>query len=130
MSDILGGGSGQRGSGERGAGTEGRRWIDGPRPAPVRGERYEVTERAARIPMRDGVELAATIFEPVLPAGAPPQPAVVVTNGYAGNDYRLYPNLRRLAGYGYPVVEAKLRGVGPRRARAGYMRVTGQTATT
>jgi uncharacterized protein len=107
------------GSADRGAGTDGRLWIDGPHPAPVRGERYEVTERQQRIAMRDGTGLAATIFEPVLPDGAPPQPAVVVTNGYAGNDYRLYPNLRRLASYGYPVVEAKLRGVGPSEGTGG-----------
>jgi uncharacterized protein len=119
MSDSVVGGAGASGAGERGAGTEGRLWVDGPRPAPVRGERYETTERPERIPMRDGIGLAATIFEPVLPAGAPPQPAVVVTNGYAGNDYRLYPNLRRLASYGYPVVEAKLRGVGPSQGQGG-----------
>jgi putative CocE/NonD family hydrolase len=122
MSDSVVGSTGQTGGhgpGERGAGTEGRLWIDGPAPAPVRGERYETTERPERIVMRDGLALAATIFEPVLPAGAPPQPAVVVTNGYAGNDYRLYPNLRRLASYGYPVVEAKLRGVGPSPGQGG-----------
>ena len=112
-------GAGERGAGERGAGTEGRLWVDGPRPAPVRGERYATTERPQRIEMRDGVGLAATVFEPVLPAGSPPQPAIVVTNGYAGNDYRLYPNLRRLASCGYPVVEAKLRGVGPSEGQGG-----------
>jgi putative CocE/NonD family hydrolase len=112
-------GSGSAGTAQRGAGTEGRAWIDGRHPAPVRGERYEVTERQQRIETRDGTGLAATIFEPVMPGGSPPQPAIVVTNGYAGNDYRLYPNLRRLASYGYPVVEAKLRGVGPSEGQGG-----------
>ena len=83
------------------------------------GERYQTTERPERIETRDGTGLAATIFEPVMQAGSPPQPAIVVTNGYAGNDYRLYPNLRRLASYGYPVVEAKLRGVGPSEGQGG-----------
>ena len=82
MSDSVVGGTAAGGTaaggtaagraGERGAGTEGRSWVDGPRPAPVRGERYETTERQQRIAMRDGTGLAATIFEPVLPAGAPP----------------------------------------------------------
>ena len=117
MADSVVGG--QEHDDRRGAGTEGRLWVDGRRPAPVRGERYETTERQQRIETRDGVGLAATIFEPVMPAGSPPQPAIVVTNGYAGNDYRLYPNLRRLASYGYPVVEAKLRGVGPSEGQGG-----------
>ena len=96
----------------RGAGTEGRAWIDGRPPAPARPGRYETAERDERIPVRDGTLLAARIFEPVLPPGSPPQPAIVVANGYAANDYRLHPNLRRLAGHGYPVVAARLRGVG------------------
>jgi uncharacterized protein len=122
MADNVVGGrdeSGREGTAQHGAGTDGRLWIDGPHPAPVRGERYEVTERQQRIETRDGTGLAAMIFEPVMPDGSPPQPAIVVTNGYAGNDYRLYPNLRRLASYGYPVVEAKLRGVGPSEGQGG-----------
>ncbi|HEX5293812.1 MAG TPA: CocE/NonD family hydrolase [Streptosporangiaceae bacterium] len=102
-----------------GAGTEGRLWVDGRQPMPARPPRYETTEREQRIPMRDGVSLAATIIEPVLPDGSPPQPCVVVTNGYSGLDVWLYPNLRRLAGHGYPVVAARLRGVPPSEGKGG-----------
>jgi hypothetical protein len=114
--------SGAGGTGERGAGTGDRLWIDGaggPSPAPRPAARYATTEREQRIPMRDGIGLAATVFEPVLPAGSPPQPCIVVTNGYAGIDYRLLPNLRRIAGRGYPVVVARLRGVRPSEGEGG-----------
>jgi uncharacterized protein len=100
-----------------GAGTAGRQWADGQQPA--RPQRYETTEREQRIPMRDGISLAATIIEPALPDGSPPQPCIVVTNGYSGLDVWLYPNLRRLAGHGYPVVLARLRGVPPSEGKGG-----------
>lgn len=101
------------GSPQRGAGTQDRQWIDGRQPAPVRPGALEVTEREQRIPVRDGTILAGRIFEPAAPDGTGPQPCVVVTNGYAGIDYRLHPSLRRLASHGYPVVLARLRGVPP-----------------
>jgi putative CocE/NonD family hydrolase len=120
MSDIISTESGRIAApGEPGAGTEGRQWISGPAPAPLRAERHETTERDQRVETRDGTGLAARIFLPVLPAGAPPQPCVVVTNGYADIDYRLHPNLRRLASHGYPVVAARLRGVRPSEGRGG-----------
>jgi putative CocE/NonD family hydrolase len=103
----------------KGAGTEGRRWVDQRAPAPLPAGAYETTEREQRIPMRDGISLAATIIEPVAPAGSPPQPCIVVTNGYSGLDTWLYPNLRRLASYGYPVVAARLRGVPPSQGHGG-----------
>jgi len=102
-----------------GAGTEGRRWVDGRQPVPAQPQRYETTEREQRIPMRDGISLAATIIEPALTDGSPPQPCIVVTNGYSGLDVWLYPNLRRLAGHGYPVVAARLRGVPPSEGKGG-----------
>ena len=105
------------GSAAVGAGTEGRQWADGQEPA--RPQPYETTEREERIAMRDGVRLAATIIEPVRPDGSPPQPCIVVTNGYSGLDVWLYPNLRRLAGHGYPVVAARLRGVPPSEGKGG-----------
>jgi putative CocE/NonD family hydrolase len=114
MTDGSGAAAGAGGvAGVRGSGTDRRLWVDGRQPAPVQAGRYETTEREQRIPMRDGIGLIATIIEPVLPAGSPPQPCIVVTNGYSGLDTWLYPNLRRLAAHGYPVVLARLRGVRP-----------------
>src|SRR3984885_7865702 len=102
-----------------GAGTEGRQWVETGLAVAAQPQRYETTEREQRIPMRDGISLAATIIEPVLPDGPPPQPCIVVTNGYSGLDVWLYPNLRRLAGHGYPVVLARLRGVPPSEGKGG-----------
>ncbi len=116
MSDITGPRASQHG------GARGRDRgppVDRPAPAPLRAGRLETTERDERIETRDGTGLAARIFLPVLPDGAGPQPAVVVTNGYADIDYRLHPNLRRLARHGYPVVAARLRGVRPSQGRGG-----------
>ena len=109
----------------RGAGTDGRLWVDGAR-APLPPGPYDTTEREERIEVRDGTGLAGVIIEPVLPAGSPPQPCVVVTNGYSGLDYALRPDLRLLAAYGYPVVLARLRGVPPSEGKAGLYERYGQ----
>jgi putative CocE/NonD family hydrolase len=85
-----------------------------------------VTEREERIEVRDGTGLAGVIIEPVLPDGSPPQPSVVVTNGYSGLDYALRPDLRLLAAYGYPVVLARLRGVPPSEGKAGLYEKYGE----
>ena len=98
----------------------------GGEPAPLPPGPYDTTEREERIAVRDGTGLAAMIIEPVLPAGSPPQPCVVVTNGYSGLDYSLRPDLRLLAAYGYPVVLARLRGVPPSEGRAGLYERYGQ----
>ena len=103
----------------RGAGTEGRDWVTQARPARLRPEHYETTEHEERIVVRDGTSLSAVIIEPVLPAGSPPQPCVVVTNGYSGLDFWLQPGLHELASHGYPVVLARLRGVPPSEGRGG-----------
>jgi len=103
--------------------------VDGdaaPRPAGP----YDTTERDERIVVRDGTGLAAVIIEPVLPAGSPPQPCVVVTNGYSGLDFSLRPDLRLLAAHGYPVVLARLRGVPRPRGRPGCTSSTARTAMT
>jgi putative CocE/NonD family hydrolase len=110
----------------RGAGTDGRLWVDGTRAAPLPPGPYDTTEREERIEVRDGTGLAGVIIEPVLPAGSPPQPSVVVTNGYSGLDYALRPDLRLLAAYGYPVVLARLRGVPPSEGKAGLYERYGQ----
>jgi uncharacterized protein len=102
-----------------GSGTGDRLWVDGRVQPPLRADRYEVTERPQRIPMRDGVGLAAVVFEPVHPAGPQAAPCVVVTNGYAANDYSMTPYLRDLASWGYPVVHAHLRGVAPSEGTGG-----------
>ena len=109
----------------RGAGTDGRLWVDGAR-TPLPPGPYDTTEREERIEVRDGTGLAGVIIEPVLPAGSPPQPCVVVTNGYSGLDYALRPDLRLLAAYGYPVVLARLRGVPPSEGKAGLYERYGQ----
>lgn len=109
----------------RGAGTDGRLWVDDTR-TPLPPGPYEVTEREERIEVRDGTGLAGVIIEPVLPDGSPPQPCVVVTNGYSGLDYALRPDLRLLAAYGYPVVLARLRGVAPSEGKAGLYEKYGQ----
>jgi uncharacterized protein len=103
----------------RGAGTDDRLWIAEQRDAPLRPVSFETTEREERIVVRDGTALSALVIEPVLPAGSPPQPCVVVTNGYSGLDFWLRPDLRVLAGYGYPVVLARLRGVPPSEGQGG-----------
>jgi putative CocE/NonD family hydrolase len=103
----------------RGTGTESRQWVGGARPAPLRPDRYDTTEREERIVVRDGTGLAAVVIEPVRPAGSPPQPCVVVTNGYSGLDFWLRPDLRLIAAHGYPVVLARLRGVPPSEGKAG-----------
>ena len=103
----------------RGAGTDGRLWVDGTRHAPLPPGPYDTTEREERIEVRDGTGLAGVIIEPVLPDGSPPQPCVVVTNGYSGLDFSLRPDLRLLAAHGYPVVLARLRGVPPSEGKAG-----------
>ena len=110
----------------RGAGTDGRLWVDGARDAPLPPGPYDTTEREERIEVRDGTGLAGVIIEPVLPDGSPPQPCVVVTNGYSGLDYALRPDLRLLAAYGYPVVLARLRGVPPSEGKAGLYERYGQ----
>jgi putative CocE/NonD family hydrolase len=110
----------------RGAGTDGRLWVAEASRAPLPPGPYDTTEREERIAVRDGTGLAAVIIEPVLPAGSPPQPCVVVTNGYSGLDYSLRPDLRLLAAYGYPVVLARLRGVPPSEGRAGLYERYGQ----
>lgn len=103
----------------RGAGTDDRLWVDEQRDAPLRAVSFETSEREERIVTWDGTTLSALIIEPVLPAGTPPQPCVVVTNGYSGLDFWLRPDLRLLAGYGYPVVLARLRGVPPSEGKGG-----------
>ncbi len=109
----------------RGAGTDGRLWVDGDAPPRPEGP-YDTTERDERIVVRDGAGLAAVIIEPVLPAGSPPQPCVVVTNGYSGLDFSLRPDLRLLAAHGYPVVLARLRGVPPSEGKAGLYEQYGE----
>jgi putative CocE/NonD family hydrolase len=104
----------------RGAGTEDRLWVYGPSPAAIDDLRYEIQERQAGIPMRDGITLAAVVLEPVRPDGAPPAPAIVVTNGYSGVDVMFLPYLRELATRGYAVVLARLRGVPPSEGKAGF----------
>jgi putative CocE/NonD family hydrolase len=101
-------------------------WITDRQEPRLRPDRYQTTEREARIEVSDGTGLAALIIEPVLPLGSPPQPCVVVTNGYSDLDLWLRPDLRRLASHGYPVVLARLRGVPPSEGTAGLYEKYGQ----
>ena len=104
----------------RGAGTQGRLWVDGPRPPRIDDARYETTERRASIAMRDGIKLAAVIVLPVRPDDGEPLASIVVTNGYSGVDAMFLPYLRQLAARGYAVVLARLRGVPPSEGKAGF----------
>ncbi len=104
----------------RGAGTDDRLWVDGLRPATIDDAHYEIAERPAGIPMRDGVTLAAIVIEPVLPDDGQLPPSIVVTNGYSGVDTMFLPYLRELAARGYAVVLARLRGVPPSEGKAGF----------
>lgn len=115
----------QIGSPQRGAGTEGRMWIAGREPAPVRPERHEVSETPVQVPMRDGIRLSGSLLLPVLPEGSATPPCVVVTNGYSGLDFSLLPTLRELASRGYPVLLCRLRGVPPSEGKAGLYEAYG-----
>ena len=107
------------GAAEYGAGTEARMWVRGRQSAPLRPERYQITESPVQVPVRDGIRLAANLIMPTLPEGAEPPPCVVVTNGYSGLDFSLLPTLRELAAAGYPVLLCRLRGVAPSEGKAG-----------
>ena len=100
-------------------------WITDRQEPRRRLDRYPTTEREARIEVSDGTGLAAVIIEPVLPPGSPPQPSVVLTNGYSDLDLWLRPALRSLASHGYPVVLARLRGVPPSEGKAGLYEMYG-----
>jgi predicted acyl esterase len=115
----------QIGAPEHGAGTDDRLWVHGRQAPPVRPERYEITEQQVQVPVRDGIKLAGLLMLPTRPEGAPPPPAVVVTNGYSGLDFSLLPNLRELAARGYPVVLVRLRGVPPSEGKAGLYEMYG-----
>lgn len=107
------------GAAEQGAGTEARMWVRGREAAPLRPDRYDVTETPVQVPVRDGIRLAANLIMPTLPEGAETPPCVVVTNGYSGLDFSLLPTLRELAAAGYPVLLCRLRGVAPSEGKAG-----------
>jgi dipeptidyl aminopeptidase/acylaminoacyl peptidase len=74
--------------------------------------------RTVRIPMRDGVELAATLYLPAAPAGAPdagPVPALLEYLPYRKDDamlvrdYELYSYMTR---HGYAGARVDIRGTG------------------
>jgi putative CocE/NonD family hydrolase len=113
------------GAAEYGAGTEARMWVHEREAAPLRPERYAVTETPVQVPVRDGISLAANLIAPTLPDGAQSPPCVVVTNGYSGLDFSLLPTLRELAAAGYPVLLCRLRGVAPSQGKAGLYEMYG-----
>jgi len=97
-----------------GAGTEGRGWIEG-EPAATEAFERQVVRVAdhLRIAMRDGVELDARLFRPEQPEG--PGPCLLVADGYGAESAVgaiFDPWLFDVAGQGYAVLHASLRGSG------------------
>lgn len=104
------------GTGERGRGTEQRRWAGRARGDTPTWPTVVTEEETVWIPVRDGTRLSAVLIQP---KAGDRYPCVVVANGYSGLDYALIPYLRAIAGRGYAVVLARLRGVPPSQGRAG-----------
>ena len=99
----------------KGAGTENRDWVEGEKNPSVSQPLYEISETEIRIAMRDGIELQAFLYFPVLPDDADAIPAVVCATGYGVEGFLktiFEPDLIDLAKRGYGVVFVGLRGTG------------------
>ena len=99
-----------------GAGTEDRHWLAERPTAANPMLRFPVTiEDGVKVTARDGTILDARLFRPVLAAGKPPTPCVLMTDGYgrdsvigASFDGQLF----EIASRGYAVLHLSLRGSG------------------
>ncbi len=99
-----------------GAGTEGRNWLPDRPTALNPAIRYTVaTQDNVVVTARDGTKLDGRLFTPVLPAGAPATPCVLMTDGYGRTSVTgaaLEVPLFDIAARGYAVLHLSLRGSG------------------
>ncbi|MDA8252480.1 MAG: CocE/NonD family hydrolase [Rhodospirillales bacterium] len=110
------------GAGTPGAGTEGRHWL-AQRPTVANPRlRYTVkVEDGIQVIARDGTRLEARLFRPVLAAGTPPTPCVLMTDGYGRGSVigaSFEGQLFEIASRGYAVLHLSLRGSGHSGGRA------------
>ena len=99
-----------------GAGTEGRQWLPD-RPTAINpSKRYTVViQDDVIVTARDGTRLDGRLFLPVLAAGTPPTPCVLMTDGYgrtSSTGASFEGTLFEIASRGYAVLHLSLRGSG------------------
>ncbi|MET0660026.1 MAG: CocE/NonD family hydrolase [Steroidobacteraceae bacterium] len=101
----------------RAAGTIDRDWVLERRAAPIAQPLEQISTSTVCIPMRDGVQLSGQLYSPV---GAGPLPGVVIANGYGASlDPQFAETIAQLAGRGYLVLFARMRGTKPSEGKGG-----------